>query len=78
MPPAISPSGRSASSSGTRKLASMTSRDKRFLHTPPYAFELGLALAAGAVWKLLTRGAREESDEHYSGSDATPPERTQA
>jgi hypothetical protein len=56
----------------------MTSRDKRFLHTPPYAFELGLALAAGAVWQLLTRGAREESEEDYSGSDATPPERTQA
>ena len=56
----------------------MTSRDKRFLHTPPYAFELGLVLAAGAVWQLLTRGAREESEESYSGSATAEPERTQA
>ena len=57
----------------------MTSRDKRFLHTPPYAFELGLLAAAGAVWQLLTRGAREESElQDQVGSETMPPERTQA
>jgi hypothetical protein len=57
----------------------MTSRDKRFLHTPPYAFELGLVVAAGAVWQLLTRGAREEAEgRDQAGSEATAPERTQA
>jgi hypothetical protein len=56
----------------------MTSRDKRFLHTPPYAFELGLLLAAGAAWQLLNRGAREESEPDQVGKEAIPPERTQA
>jgi hypothetical protein len=56
----------------------VTSRDKRFLHTPPYAFELGLLLAAGAAWKLFTHGAREESEPDQVGSEAIPPERTQA
>ena len=57
----------------------MTSRDKRFLHTPPYAFELGVVLAAGALWQLLTRGAREEAEQQdHVGSEATPPARTQA
>jgi hypothetical protein len=57
----------------------VTSRDKRFLHTPPYAFELGLLAAAGAVWQLLTRGAREEAElRNQVGSETMPPERTQA
>jgi hypothetical protein len=56
----------------------MTSKDKRFLHTPPYAFELGLVLGAGALWQLLTRGAREEREQDQVGSETTPAERAQA
>jgi hypothetical protein len=53
-------------------------KDKRFLNTPPYAFELGVVIAAGALWQLLTRGAREEAEEDQAGSETMPPERTQA
>jgi hypothetical protein len=53
-------------------------KDKRFLHTAPYAFEIGIVLAAGAAWQLLKRGAREEDEPDQAGSEAMPPERTQA
>ena len=56
----------------------MIAKDKRFLNTPPYTFELGVLVAAGALWQLLTRGAREEAEQDQVGSDAMPPERTQA
>jgi hypothetical protein len=56
----------------------MAPKDKRFLHTPPYAFEIGVVIAAGAAWQLLTRGAREEAEQDQVGSEAMPPERTQA
>jgi hypothetical protein len=54
-----------------------TTKDKRFLRTPPYAFEVGVVVAAGALWQLLTRGARDESEEDQAGSDATPADRAQ-
>ncbi len=53
-------------------------KDTRFLRTPPYAYEIGVVVAAGALWQLLTRGAREESDEDQVGSAAAPAERAQA
>jgi hypothetical protein len=54
-------------------------KDKRFLNTAPYAFEIGVVLAAGAAWQLLKRGARDEEEpEDQVGSEAIPPERTQA
>lgn len=55
-------------------------KDKRFLHTAPYAFEVGVVLAAGAAWQLLKRGARDEvePDQDQVGSEAMPPDRTQA
>ena len=56
----------------------ITSRDKRFLHTPPYAWEIGVLAAAGAIWQLLTRAEREEGAQAHSGSATRPPERTQA
>jgi len=55
-----------------------TAKDTRFLRTPPYAFEVGVVVAAGALWQLLTRGARDEGDEDQVGSEATPADRTQA
>ena len=54
------------------------SKDKRFLRTKPYAFEIGVALAAGALWQLLTRGARDESEQDQAGIDAMPADRAQA
>ena len=55
-----------------------TAKDTRFLRTPPYAFELGTLVAAGALWQLLTRGARDESeDDDQAGSAATPDSRAQ-
>lgn len=56
----------------------MTSRDKRFLHTPPYAFELGLVAAAVSVWRLLERGALEEDEPDQAGSEVSPADRAQA
>ena len=56
----------------------ITSRDKRFLHTPPYAWEIGVLAAAGAIWQLLTRAEREEREAAHSGRAMRPPERTQA
>ena len=54
------------------------SKDTRFLRTKPYAFEIGVAVAAGALWQLLTRGARDESeDDDQAGSAATPDSRAQ-
>jgi len=53
-------------------------KDTRFLRTPPYAFEVGVVVAAGALWQLLTRGAREESEDDQAGSEVTPAERAQA
>lgn len=57
-------------------------KDKRFLHTAPYAFEIGVVLAAGAAWQLLKRGVRDEAepdrDQDQVGSEAIPPDRTQA
>jgi hypothetical protein len=53
-------------------------KDTRFLRTPPYAFEIGVVVAAGALWQLLTRGARDESEEDQAGSEATPADRAQA
>ncbi|HEY2219032.1 MAG TPA: hypothetical protein VGH35_06795 [Gaiellaceae bacterium] len=55
-----------------------TSKDTRFLRTAPYTFEWGVVVAAGALWQLLTRGAREEAEaEDQAGSDATPASRAQ-
>ena len=54
-----------------------TAKDTRFLRTPPYAFEVGVVVAAGALWQLLTRGARDESEDQ-AGSDAMPADRAQA
>jgi len=55
-----------------------TSKDTRFLRTPPYAFEWGVVVAAGALWQLLTRGARDEAEqEDQAGSDPTPASRAQ-
>jgi hypothetical protein len=54
------------------------SKDTRFLRTKPYAFEIGVAVAAGALWQLLTRGARDESEQDQAGSDAMPADRAQA
>jgi hypothetical protein len=59
----------------------MTAKDTRFLRTPPYTFEWGTLIAAGALWQLLTRGAREEEElqqEPQAGSEAAPFVRTQA
>jgi len=56
-----------------------TSKDTRFLRTPPYTFEWGVVVAAGALWQLLTRGAREEAEqEDQAGSDPAPASRAQA
>ena len=54
-----------------------TSKDTRFLRTAPYTFEWGVVVAAGALWQLLTRGAREEAEADQAGSDATPASRAQ-
>ena len=54
------------------------SKDTRFLRTKPYAFEIGVAVAAGALWQLLTRGARDEAEQVQAGSDAMPADRAQA
>jgi hypothetical protein len=54
------------------------SKDTRFLRTKPYAFEIGVAVAAGALWQLLTRGARDEAEQDQAGSDAMPADRAQA
>ena len=56
----------------------MIAKDKRFLNTPPYSYEIGVLIAAGALWQLLTRGAREEAERDQVGSETMPPERTQA
>jgi hypothetical protein len=56
----------------------MIAKDKRFLNTPPYAYEIGVVIAAGALWQLLTRGPREETERDQAGNEAIPPERTQA
>jgi hypothetical protein len=53
-------------------------KDTRFLRTPPYAFEIGIVVAAGALWQLLTQGARDESEEDQAGSATDPAERAQA
>jgi hypothetical protein len=56
-----------------------TSKDTRFLRTAPYTFEWGVVVAAGALWQLLTRGAREEAEhEDQAGNDAMPASRAQA
>ena len=55
-----------------------TSKDTRFLRTPPYAFEVGVVVAAGALWQLLTRGARDEHEQDQAGSETMPAERAQA
>ena len=55
------------------------SKDTRFLRTPPYTFEWGVVVAAGALWQLLTRGAREEAEQaDQAGSDPRPASRAQA
>jgi hypothetical protein len=58
----------------------MTAKDTRFLRTAPYTFEWGTLIAAGALWQLLTRGAREEEEkqEDQVGNEAMPFVRTQA
>src|SRR5205823_13291925 len=77
--PGTARSDRSGSSSDRRaRVQIVIAKDKRFLNTPPYTFELGVLVAAGALWQLLTRGAREEAEQDQVGSDAMPPERTQA
>ncbi|HZO96879.1 MAG TPA: hypothetical protein VFB42_05865 [Gaiellaceae bacterium] len=48
----------------------MSRRDSRFLRAPPYAFELGAVAAAAAIWRLLTKGAR---DEREAGREGQPP-----
>lgn len=58
----------------------MVKRDTDFLRTPPYAFEIGAAAAAVAIWRLLTKGVADERDGQaaQAGKEATPPERPQA
>jgi hypothetical protein len=56
----------------------ITRRDTAFLRTPPYAFEIGAAAAAVAIWKLLTQAARDEREADQAGNAATPPSRLQA
>jgi hypothetical protein len=56
----------------------MIAKDTRFLRTPPYAFEIGVVVAAGALWQLLSRGAREESEQDQAGSATVPADRAQA
>jgi hypothetical protein len=58
-------------------------RDTDFLSTPPYAYEIGAAAAAVAIWRLLTKGVADERDAQaaqaaQAGKEATPPERLQA
>jgi hypothetical protein len=55
-------------------------RDTDFLRTPPYAFEIGAAAAAVAIWRLLTKGLDDEraAQAAQAANTATPPERLQA
>jgi hypothetical protein len=53
------------------------SKDTRFLRTAPYTFEWGVVVAAGALWQLLTRGAREEAEQEDQAGSA-PASRAQA
>ena len=56
-----------------------TSKDRRFLHTPPYAWELGVVAAAAAIWKLLSSGEAEKREpEAQAGSATEAPVRSQA
>ena len=55
-----------------------TSSDRRFLHTPPYAWELGAVAAAAALWKLLKTGEEKAEPEAQAGSATVLPERPQA
>jgi hypothetical protein len=56
-----------------------TSKDRRFLHTPPYAWELGAVAAAAAIWKLLTATDEEKREpEAQAGSATEAPVRSQA
>lgn len=52
-------------------------KDRRFLHTPPYAWEIGVVAAAGAIWKLLTK-AEPDEDAAQADKPADPPVRAQA
>jgi hypothetical protein len=54
-----------------------TSKDRRFLHTPPYAWEIGAVAAAGAIWKLLKTADKAERESTQAGN-AAEPTRTQA
>ena len=55
-----------------------TAKDRRFLHVPPYGWEIGVVAAAAAIWKLAKTADREESERDQAGSAAIPPTRTQA
>lgn len=55
-----------------------TSKDRRFLHTPPYAWEIGVVAAAGVIWKLLKTSEPAEREPDQAGRDAPPSTRTQA
>ena len=56
-----------------------TSDDRRFLHTPPYAWELGAVAAAAAIWKLLSSTEEEKPEpEAQAGSATEAPVRSQA
>ena len=55
-------------------------QDRTFLHTAPYAWELGAVAAAAAIWKLLKTGEEKREPEATSqaGSATVLPERPQA
>ena len=55
-----------------------TSKDRRFLHTPPYAWEIGVVAAAAAIWKLLSTAEHAEREQDQAGSATPAPIRTQA
>jgi hypothetical protein len=56
-----------------------TSKDRRFLHTPPYAWELGAVAAAATIWKLLAKTEDVKSEpEAQAGSATEAPVRSQA